>query len=163
MAISLTSVGVVYTGTQSPSQSSGSGAAYTLDDYEEGSWTPTIYYQNGTDNGNISYSHQNGRYGKVGYMVTIWESILWTGGGTAADNIGIGSLPFTPQSSATYGTATIALVITGSAAGNTVSYYARLADTIAATIAPCIGGGNQGATIGTGNKTLSGSTTYKTP
>ena len=42
MAISLTSSGIVFTGTQSPAQSSGSGAAYTLDDYEEGTWTPVI-------------------------------------------------------------------------------------------------------------------------
>jgi len=42
MAISLTSSGIVYTGTQSPAQASGSGAAYTLDDYEEGTYTPAF-------------------------------------------------------------------------------------------------------------------------
>ena len=40
MAIHLTSTGVVYDATNSPAQAAGSGSANTLDDYEEGAWTP---------------------------------------------------------------------------------------------------------------------------
>jgi len=40
MAIHLTSTGVVYDATNSPAQVAGVGSANTLDDYEEGAWTP---------------------------------------------------------------------------------------------------------------------------
>jgi hypothetical protein len=56
-------------------------AANTLDDYEEGTWTPT-----GT---NISAA--NGTYTKIGNQVTVFGYAYWNGAG----EMSIGGLPFT--------------------------------------------------------------------
>jgi len=40
MAVSMTDSGLVYSATQSPGQTAGSNVANTLDNYEEGTWTP---------------------------------------------------------------------------------------------------------------------------
>jgi len=48
----------------------GTGAANTLDDYEEGSWTPSV---TGTTGGTVtSYHNRAGRYIKIGNQVTLW-------------------------------------------------------------------------------------------
>jgi hypothetical protein len=67
--------------------------ANALDDYEEGTWTPTIT-ASGT-NPTASYSAQNGRYTKVGNMVTIFCMIglsAYSGGSGVAL---VSGLPFT--------------------------------------------------------------------
>jgi hypothetical protein len=64
----------------------------TLDDYEEGTWTP-IAGGNATD-GTATYALQNGTYTKVGRMVTIHANLSWTSC-TATGNIRIRGLPFT--------------------------------------------------------------------
>ena len=70
-----------------------------LDDYEEGNWTPQIYYQNSTDQGNSTNTTQTGIYTKVGRKVTVMFRLIWEITGTpATDNIGIGNLPFNGQS-----------------------------------------------------------------
>jgi len=43
----------------------GTGSANTLDDYEHGSWTPSVA-------GDTTYNDQRGRYVKVGDLVTLW-------------------------------------------------------------------------------------------
>ena len=85
MAISLTSSGIVYTGTQSPAQASGSGAAYTLDDYEEGTWTATVAAG--------SISSQTSLYTKIARSVYINSKIIY--GGDATDAAHLSGLPFT--------------------------------------------------------------------
>jgi hypothetical protein len=69
--------------------------ANTLDDYEEGSWTPAI--AGGTTAGSYTYqaSRTGGRYTKVGNMVTVWgvcriATIVSAGTGTLC----ITGLPF---------------------------------------------------------------------
>ncbi len=67
-------------------------AANALDDYETGTWTPTI------DNGanSVTYSSQVGRYTKVGNQVTFSFHIdVNTVGGTTGGQIQFGGLPFT--------------------------------------------------------------------
>jgi hypothetical protein len=71
----------------------GTGAANKLDDYEEGTWTPTIT-SSGT-NPTVTYSAQAGKYTKVGNMVTIFcrLDINTYSGGTGVAKLS--GLPFT--------------------------------------------------------------------
>ena len=70
--------------------------ANTLDDYEEGTWTPALYYQNATGV-TRTYTAQDGGYTKIGNTVTVWGFISGAtsnSGSYANDNIGISGLPF---------------------------------------------------------------------
>ena len=73
----------------------GTGAANKLDDYEEGTWTPSI----STGGANVGYSGQNGQYTKIGREVYVnfqinINSLTSSGSGSFQ----IGGLPFTPTS-----------------------------------------------------------------
>jgi len=74
-------------------------AANALDDYEEGTWTPS--FTSGVSGG--SYSVQSGNYTKVGRLVMISCRIDGNGLSATADNLLIGGLPFTSVSSNTAG------------------------------------------------------------
>lgn len=69
----------------------------TLDDYEEGDWTPS-YYSFGLDA--ITYSIlRRGRYVKIGKLVFIWayiatSALTVTG---SSDDVAIAGLPFAPE------------------------------------------------------------------
>jgi hypothetical protein len=63
-----------------------------LDDYEEGTFTPTL---GGQLNGQ-SYDHQYGHYTKIGNMVTCHVEVNLAGDpGSHSSNVSIGDLPFT--------------------------------------------------------------------
>lgn len=68
-------------------------AANLLDDYEEGTWTPTIV--GSTTPGSPTYSTQAGKYTKIGDMVFVQFRLKITAGGSIAGNLSIGGLPFT--------------------------------------------------------------------
>lgn len=71
----------------------GTGAANLLDDYEEGTWTPSIVSGSGT------MSNASGVYTKVGNVVTISAVFQLT----SADNTTtIGTLPFNPKAYGNY-------------------------------------------------------------
>ena len=74
----------------------GTGAANKLDDYEEGTWTPTI--KGGTSAGTGTYGVQDGKYTIVGNTVFISAYITWTA--HTGTGIMIFSLPFTPGAGA---------------------------------------------------------------
>ena len=69
----------------------GTGAANTLDDYEEGTWTPTISGSSVTNVGASSYN----KYTKVGDTVFITGYIEFSSTPTENAAITIGGLPFT--------------------------------------------------------------------
>ena len=71
----------------------GTGSANTLDDYEEGTWTPI--YGGANSNPTINYNTQIARYTKVGRLVSVWGylRINSTSGGDGA--LSIHGLPFT--------------------------------------------------------------------
>jgi len=72
-----------------------SGQVNALDDYEEGTWTPAIYYQNTDDQTNSNNDTQIGFYVKVGTLVTAVCYLKWDATNSRAnDNIGVSSLPF---------------------------------------------------------------------
>jgi hypothetical protein len=78
-----------------PATQSASSNANTLDDYEEGTWTPS-YFADGTA-GTTTYGAQAGSYVKIGNSVWLEIYLSWTGQ-TGTGNGVIGNLPFTPNS-----------------------------------------------------------------
>ena len=70
---------------------SDTAAANALDDYEEGTWTPTI---NTSLNANIAV----GRYVKVGSLVMASGRLDWNSNSGAGGGIGMGGLPFATHS-----------------------------------------------------------------
>ena len=77
------------TGITFPATQSASSDANTLDDYEEGNWTPTIVggYTS------VSYASQGGWYTKVGRFVNISGRVQFSGTANGA-GISVGGLPF---------------------------------------------------------------------
>jgi hypothetical protein len=75
-----------------PATQSASSDANTLDDYEEGTWTPSITF--GAASVGMTYGYQIGRYTKVGNQVTIFMYIQLTNKGTSTGNLDINGLPF---------------------------------------------------------------------
>ena len=73
----------------------GTGAANTLDDYEEGSWTPVI--KDGATGNAAGMAHQQGLYTKVGNLVyVIFQlQINSVSGMTSSNQCHITGLPFT--------------------------------------------------------------------
>jgi hypothetical protein len=74
-------------------------AANALDDYEEGTFTPTI--TGNTTAGTGTYTTQIGSYTKIGNVVHVQITIVWTNH-TGTGGIRISSLPFTSAASGTY-------------------------------------------------------------
>lgn len=88
-----------------PSAQSASTDANTLDDYEEGTWTPTITYETpGTLS--VSYASQSGTYTKIGNIVTLSFGIRLSAftKGTASGNLRIGGVPFAQNFDSAVGT-----------------------------------------------------------
>ncbi len=87
----------------------GTGTENLLDDYEEGSWTPSLL---NTSN-NPGYSGRSGKYVKVGGMVFLAGYVqMWSGGNdgfatfsSTSSYLRIGTLPFTPTQSVGHVTA----------------------------------------------------------
>jgi hypothetical protein len=88
------------TGISFPATQSASSNANTLDDYEEGTWTPTLTFSGGA--GSLTYSIQNGNYVKVGSLVNVQAIIVVSNKGSASGDMGI-VLPFTARSGTYYG------------------------------------------------------------
>jgi hypothetical protein len=72
----------------------GTGTSELLDDYEEGTFSPTI--SSGITG--VTYSTQNGSYTKIGRLVTFALRLELSAGTAAAAILRIGNLPFTSES-----------------------------------------------------------------
>jgi len=74
-------------------------ASNKLDDYEEGTWTPTYASSSGSFT-SITYSIQSGTYTKVGRQVTCLLTLRTSAitVGTATDSLWVEGLPFTVSS-----------------------------------------------------------------
>jgi hypothetical protein len=81
------------TGIAFPATQSASSDANTLDDYEEGTFTPTLAF-NGNSTG-ITYNSQSGNYTKIGNMVRVFATIGLTNKGSASGIVQMTGLPFT--------------------------------------------------------------------
>jgi hypothetical protein len=100
-------------GVSFPATASASTDANTLDDYEEGTWTPVI----GGDGGESgqSYSRQVGTYTKVGNLVCATFSVVLSAKGTITGFAVIKGLPFASNSTA------------NAVSGSSIGYFASLA------------------------------------
>jgi len=78
-----------------PASQNASADVNTLDDYEEGSWTPVIGGDGGTSG--QTYGTQLGRYVKIGRFVTAYAEIDLTAKGTITGNVQVQGLPFTAE------------------------------------------------------------------
>jgi len=84
-----------------PTAVGGAVTSKTLDDYEEGTWTPAIYYQNADDLTNSTNVTQSGMYTKIGNIVQATCYLKWSATDARAnDNIGVSGFPFTASNSA---------------------------------------------------------------
>tara|TARA_B110000902_G_scaffold207320_1_gene236287 strand:- start:244 stop:1230 length:987 start_codon:yes stop_codon:yes gene_type:complete len=71
----------------------GTAAANKLDDYEEGTFTPSFTF--GGAAVGITYNNQRGTYTKVGNLVTFQIGIFLSSNGTSTGSLNIIGLPFT--------------------------------------------------------------------
>jgi hypothetical protein len=83
-------------GVSFPATASASSDANTLDDYEEGNWSPTLTAS--TSASGQTYSDQTGRYTKIGRFVFCSIDLRLTAKGTLTGDVLIGNLPFTSTS-----------------------------------------------------------------
>jgi hypothetical protein len=90
---STSGAGITFPATQSASTD-----ANTLDDYEEGTWTPAGVL---TTAGTSASSDVVGTYTKVGRLVTVATNFTFTKG-TGTGNFSVSGLPFTVGSAQTY-------------------------------------------------------------
>lgn len=87
----------VSNGITFPATQSACADANTLDDYEEGTFTPTIV--GATTAGTGTYTAQVGRYTKIGRAVKFTVYLLWTAH-TGTGTMSVSGLPFTATSAA---------------------------------------------------------------
>ena len=78
----------------------GTGAANTLDDYEEGTFTPSITFNNAS--AGITYGTRNGTYIKIGRMVYVSIAIRLTSKGSSTGSASVAGLPFTVSNGGGY-------------------------------------------------------------
>ena len=88
-------VGITFPATQSPSSD-----ANTLDDYEEGTWTPALTGSTGSA-GLYSLSTANGRYVKIGQLVYVSAGLVISNKGSWGGDVRI-SLPTAFNASSSY-------------------------------------------------------------
>ena len=67
-------------------------AANALNDYEEGTFTPTLGYS--TTQNNPTYTTQAGQYTKIGNVVTFQARVNISNKGSGSGNVKVGGLPF---------------------------------------------------------------------
>lgn len=86
-----------------PATQVASSDANTLDDFEEGSWTPTIQDATRSDSESQAYTTQQGSYTKIGSVVTVIGVVKTSSLGTLSGNLGMAGLPFAPKTGTTGG------------------------------------------------------------
>jgi hypothetical protein len=85
-----------------PSAEVASTNANTLDDYEEGTWTPSLI--GGTGASGQTYTRTNGAYTKIGRQVTCTFEVQLSALGTVSGTAQLGGLPFPVGNSRRYRT-----------------------------------------------------------
>lgn len=89
----LTGGGIQFPATQVPSAD-----ANTLDDYEEGSFTPTMAF--GGSSSGVTYTTQTGVYTKIGNLIYIRINIVLTSNGSGTGAATVLGVPFSALESA---------------------------------------------------------------
>ena len=76
-----------------PATQNASADANTLDDYEEGTFTPTLDFTSGSTG--LTTSASNGYYTKIGDLVRVFFRVTFTAKGSSSGGLRITNLPFT--------------------------------------------------------------------
>jgi hypothetical protein len=118
-------------------------ASNLLDDYEEGTFTPTII--GSTVAGTASYSLQVGRYTKIGNIVFI-NIILSYSAGNGAGNLRISNLPFTALTAASDQSLAMSVSNIALTAGHVATNYV-LSNSSLVIITSYPSGGGAGANV----------------
>ena len=108
-------------GISFPATQSASSDANTLDDYEEGTWTPTL---SASTSGTITTTDRSGTYTKVGNIVTVQGYFNVASVSSPVGDFRVGGLPFTAN--ATYGFGSASIQPYGFAITTTVTAYYAL-------------------------------------
>ena len=90
-----------------PATQNASANANTLDDYEEGSWTPVVQF-GGASTG-ITYTTQAGSYTTVGNIVVAEFIVTLSSKGSSTGNASITGLPYAPAAIASSNAGAVAL------------------------------------------------------
>ena len=96
--LEVTNTGISVTGSATLSSGAyigGSGGGNLLNDYEEGTFTPSISFNSGTTG--IAYTTQSGHYTKIGNLVTCIFEIQLSNKGSSTGYMRIHGLPFTVE------------------------------------------------------------------
>ena len=93
---STSGAGITFPATQSASSN-----ANTLDDYEEGTWTPTITFGGASVGVTYNTTFTGATYTKIGNRVCVSGYLEVTNKGSSTGDASIGNLPFTSESGAT--------------------------------------------------------------
>lgn len=88
----ITGAALPFNGIKFPATQVANAGANVLDDYEEGSWTPTIGGSSG--GAGQTYATQTGSYIKIGRVVLVNFKVILTAKGTITGVPIIGGLPF---------------------------------------------------------------------
>jgi len=114
------------TGITFPATQSASSDANTLDDYEEGTWSPTITAQSGTF---TTVSFNSGVYTKIGNIVTCSGTVEITTAGSASGSINV-TFPFSASAAHYSGSASefnavgfVCFVFPGSTSAMSIKKY----------------------------------------
>jgi len=83
-----------------PATQVASSDANTLDDYEEGTWTPTITCE--TTNPTLTGFSSQGIYVKVGRLCFVNIKVNWSNSTGGVGNLGISNFPFTAVNAMAY-------------------------------------------------------------
>jgi hypothetical protein len=83
----------------------GTGAANKLDDYEEGTWLPSLGAASA--NPTVGYNAQVGHYTKIGNLVTVSCRIITNSRSGGSGHLLVRGLPFTVAAAEAYASATI--------------------------------------------------------
>ena len=89
--------GIDFAATSDNSTSGASTTSELLDDYEEGTWTPTIYRSNNSGVSG-SYNHQEGSYVRVGRLVFALFRVDITSFSGGSGHVVMGGLPYSTHS-----------------------------------------------------------------
>lgn len=108
-------------GVTFPATQSASSDANTLDDYEEGTWTPTV------TTGAVSYGFQIGRYVKIGKTVTITCSVNVSSRTASGSTFSLDGLPFASESTSSNYVAVPTFPILGFNRSTATSYVGQIA------------------------------------
>ncbi len=131
-----------------PASQSASTDANTLDDYEEGTWTPVIT----AGAGSLTSFTSSGRYTKIGNTVFVSGRFTITTAGTAASYAIVSGYPFTSNSAQTFNGSCREALFTGNI------YLAQIG---ASATSGIIGGNANGAINWTNSYTYDWNFTYQ--